>query len=80
MYLLGSSVAVERGFSKGRILLPHLRNRLDIQSTRALLCLGDWSKMKLIKNEDLLDTARLPEADAEEDEELAKDWDKVVIA
>lgn len=37
-----SSVHAERVFSRGRILLPHTRNRLDPKSVQALMCLGDW--------------------------------------
>ncbi|KIM57251.1 hypothetical protein SCLCIDRAFT_42536, partial [Scleroderma citrinum Foug A] len=40
-----TSVDVEQLFSKGRVVLPYLRNRLLTQSTRALLCLGQWSKI-----------------------------------
>jgi hypothetical protein len=39
-----TSTEVERVFSRGRLLLPYVRNRLSAQSTRALLCLGYWSK------------------------------------
>ncbi len=55
-------MAVERVFSQGRLLLSHLRNRLEVQSTRALICLGDWSRRNMVKNEDLLDAAALPDA------------------
>ncbi|KAI6001396.1 ectomycorrhizas secreted protein [Pisolithus albus] len=32
--------------------MPYLRNCLSSQTTRALLCLGHWSKLGLIKDED----------------------------
>ncbi|KIL65169.1 hypothetical protein M378DRAFT_52957, partial [Amanita muscaria Koide BX008] len=48
-----TSVDVERLFSRGRILLSHLRNRMSAQTTRALLCLGSWSRLKLVKDEDV---------------------------
>ena len=35
-----TSVDVECVFSKGRIVLSHVRNGLSVQSTCALLCLG----------------------------------------
>ena len=41
--IVATSVDVERVFSKGRILLSHVRNRLSVQSTWALMCLGAWS-------------------------------------
>jgi len=54
MYLLmtnttATSVDVERTFSQGRLVLSHLRSRLSVQSTQALLCLGVWSKMGYVK-------------------------------
>jgi len=41
--LLATSVGVEQTFSKGRLLLSHVHNRLSVQSTCALMCLGVWS-------------------------------------
>ena len=55
------SVAVERVFSKGRLVLSHVRNRLSAQSTRALLCLGYWSKMGFVNLDDLKAGATLPD-------------------
>ena len=60
---------VEHIFSKGRLLLSHVRNRLSAESTRALLCLGNWSGAGLVKNEDVQAATRLPdvkEGDGEE--------------
>jgi hypothetical protein len=37
---IATSVNVERVFSQGRILLSHLRSRLSVESTRALMCVG----------------------------------------
>ncbi|KIL56934.1 hypothetical protein M378DRAFT_45134, partial [Amanita muscaria Koide BX008] len=48
-----TSVDVERLFSRGCILLSHLRNCMSGQTTRALLCLGDWSLLSLVKDEDV---------------------------
>ena len=66
MLNLASSVAVEHVFSKGQLLISHIRNHLSVQSTRALLCLGYWSKMGFVSLEDLKVVASLP--DAKEDE------------
>ena len=60
------SVAVERVFSKGRLLLSHIRNRLSAQSTRALLCLGAWSKLGFVDIDDLNLAASLPDVTGEE--------------
>ena len=70
-----SSVAVERVFSKGR--LSHIHNRLSAQSTRALLCLGYWGKMDLIKNDDLNAAASLPDA---KNDEVWSDDDWSIVA
>jgi hypothetical protein len=43
-YFLATTVDVERTFSQGRIVLSHIRSRLSVQSTRALMCLGSWSQ------------------------------------
>ena len=53
-------------FSKGRLLLSHVRNRLSVESTRALLCLGVWSKMGYVKDTDVMAVAQQPEVDAED--------------
>ena len=71
-----TSVDVERTFSQGRLVLSHVRSRLSVQSTRALLCLGGWSKMGLVHDDDMKSAAVLPEVDGEEDE-LAVNWDAV---
>ncbi|KIY42956.1 HAT dimerization, partial [Fistulina hepatica ATCC 64428] len=49
-----TSVDVERLFSKGRLFLSHVRSRMSVQMTRALLCLNSWSKFGLVKDEDVL--------------------------
>jgi hypothetical protein len=72
--MTATSVDVERTFSQGRLILSHVRSRLSVQSTRALLCLGGWSKMGLVEDDDVKSAARLPEVDGEE-EELSLDWD-----
>ena len=74
--LLATSVEVERAFSQGRLLLSHVCSRLSVQSTRALLCLGVWSSMGYVKDDDIKAAAVLPEVDGEE-EDLADDWDSL---
>jgi len=59
---LASSVAVERVFSKGRLLMSHICNCLSAQSTCTLLCLGAWSKADFVKSMDLSAVATLPDA------------------
>jgi len=71
-----TSVHVERTFSQGRLLLSHVRSRLSVQSTRALLCVGVWSLLGYVKDNDVKAAAVLPAVDGEE-EELAEDWDSI---
>jgi len=72
-----TSVDVERTFSQGRLLLSHIRNRLSVQSTRALLCLGDWSLMGYVKDKDLKAATVLPEVGSDEEDDLADNWDAI---
>ena len=80
MFLLinptATSVDVERVFSKGRLVLSHVRNGLSVQSTRALLCLGAWSRMGLVKDKDVMEAVRLPDINGVE-AELDDNWDNV---
>ena len=57
--LLETSVDVEHVFSKGHILLSHLQSRLLVQSTQALMCLGEWSHLGYIKDEDIKEVVAL---------------------
>ncbi|GLB45148.1 putative hAT family C-terminal dimerisation region [Lyophyllum shimeji] len=67
-----TSTDVERVFSRGRILLSHTRNRLSPQTTRALMCLGGWSLLGLVKDSDVKAAAVLP--DIEDEQEGPDDW------
>lgn len=66
LLFLASSVSVERGFSRGRILISHLRNRLRSGTVRALMCFGDWSREDFMTNEELV--AFLTELDVDNDD------------
>ena len=68
---------MERVFSKGRLLLSHVRNQLMVDSTWALLCLGTWSKLGYVNKEDLLAAAMLPEV-KEGEEDLPDDFDLIL--
>ena len=75
---LATSTDVERVFSKGRILLSHLRSRLSAQTTRALLCLGSWSICKLVHDHDIKAAAVLPEVEGNDsDYEMEDGWDSI---
>jgi hypothetical protein len=78
--LLATSVGVERTFSKGRLLLSHIRNRLSVQSTRALMCLGVWSLQGYVRDSDINEVTALEELVGEERmSELSADWDIIDI-
>ncbi|KIK80336.1 hypothetical protein PAXRUDRAFT_125061, partial [Paxillus rubicundulus Ve08.2h10] len=72
-----TSVNVERLFSRGRLLLSHVRSRLSAQSTRALLCLGMWSELKIIKTEDVMKVSALPDVEGDEEEVFEDGWDRI---
>ena len=67
--LLATSIDVEHLFSRGQLLLSHVRSCLSVNSTWALLCLGTWSHLGLVKNEDILKVGMLPEVDNEDETE-----------
>jgi hAT family C-terminal dimerisation region len=75
--LTATSVDVERVFSRGRLLLSHVRSRLSAQSTRALLCLGSWSLMGMVRNEDVLAVTLMADAEDEDPAGLEEGWDHI---
>lgn len=77
MYFTATSVDVERVFSKGRLLLSHVRNRLSVQSTRALMCLGVWSLMGYVKDSDVKAVTGKAEIEGDK-EELPEGWDNII--
>ena len=75
---IATSVAVERVFSQGRILLSHLRNHLSVQSTRALMCVGIWSLLGFMEDSDIRAVVSLPGVPANKREGcLVAGWDMV---
>ena len=62
---IATSVDVERLFSRGRLILPHTRSGLSVTSTRALLCLGSWSRLGLVRDEDVKAVMNLNNIDAQ---------------
>lgn len=68
---------MERLFSRGRLLLTHVRTRMSAQTTRALLCIGHWSPLKFIRAEDLQKVAGLQDLKPGEEAELEVGWDYI---
>ena len=64
-------------FSQGQLLLSHIRNCLSVQLTQALLCLGVWSQMGYVRDQDIKAATILPEVELEEVEDLQEDWDAI---
>ena len=67
-----TSIDVERLFSKGWLILSHVRNQMSAGTTRELLCLNNWGTQGLMKMADLKEAASLPEVldDAWEEQEF----------
>ena len=71
------SVDMEHVFSRGRLLLSHIRNGLSIQSTCASMCLSAWSRTGFVKDDNVMEVVRLPEVNGSL-AELDRDWDKIL--
>ena len=71
---------VEHVFSQGQIIPSHLRSRLSVQSTRALMCLGVWSRLGYVNDIDIKAVViLLPEVNTNSKEaEIAIGWDAIV--
>jgi len=73
--VLATVVDVERSFSRGRILINHLHNRLRASSIRALMCFGDWCHHQLVLDADLAAALHSNVAAAERRKGKAKEKD-----
>ena len=71
---------VERVFSRGRLLLSHVRNRMTAQTTRAVLCVGNWSLAGYVRGRDAKKVAVLDDIEDDEasDYEMEPGWDRIV--
>ena len=68
---LATSIDVERVFSKERLILSHIHNRMSAGTTRELLFLNNWITQGLVKMVDLKEVAKLPEVlDGEAEDKL----------
>jgi hypothetical protein len=78
IHCLATSIDVERLFSKGRLILSHVRNRLSAGTTRELLCLNNWGTQGLVKMVDLNEVAKLPEVLDDDASEAEDSFDMVL--
>ena len=60
---IATSIEVERLFSHGHLVLLHTQSQLSVASTHALLCLGSWSRLGLVRDEDLEAVVNLNEVE-----------------
>ncbi|KAJ8454957.1 hypothetical protein ONZ45_g19104 [Pleurotus djamor] len=72
-----TSVGVERTFSTGRLILSHVRNRLSAETTRALMCVGSWSKLGYVNDSDVLTVAKLADVADDDEELLDVNWARI---
>ena len=53
--------------------------RLSPQSVRALLCLGAWSELNLVKSADVLKVGVMPDIPGHEETVLDDGWDHILF-
>ncbi len=76
-----TSVDPERTFSCGRLALPHTRNRLSPQSTRALMHVGNWSLTGFIHQSDACKAGQLDDVEGDDSNfEMEEGWDKINLS
>ena len=71
---------MERIWSKGRLTVSHTRSRLSAQTIRALLCVGEWSRLDLIDKDILKAVSNLDELEGDDEYEMEKGWDRILGA
>jgi hypothetical protein len=77
---LATSIEVERLFSRGRLVISHVRSRLAVQNSRALICLGVWSRIGLVKSSDIQAVSRMEDVEGKgDDTALADGWDSIQL-
>ncbi|KAG2112003.1 uncharacterized protein F5147DRAFT_573043, partial [Suillus discolor] len=73
-----TSVDVKQLFSRGHLILSHVRSHLNAQSTRTLLCLGFWSRLNLVHTKDVLSVSALADMKGD-DIEMDDGWDMIEL-
>ena len=68
---------MEHLFSHGHLAVTHTRSHLSAQTTRAILGLGAWSLLNLIKTEDVMLVAALGEVEGNE-YAMEDGWDRIM--
>ncbi|KAF8205994.1 hypothetical protein K438DRAFT_2092176 [Mycena galopus ATCC 62051] len=70
-----TSVYVEHQFSRGRLLVSSVRNRLSAHSIRELICFGCWSRQGFVEDNDFKVVTSLPTVEEQEEEETGDEVD-----
>jgi hypothetical protein len=73
---LATTVDIERVFSRGRLILPHVCNHLAVQSTHTSLYVGIWSLLGLVKDSDIKMSVGKDDVVGEE-KDLPENWDVI---
>jgi len=79
LLMAATSIDVEHLFSHGRLLLSHVHSHLSPQSVHVLLCLCAWCKLGLVKDDDVLAVAAMPDIPGDDDMELEDSWDIILL-
>ena len=74
-----TSVDVEWLFSHGHLLLSHVHSQLSAESTRALLCLGTWRELNLVRDKDVKKVTELEDVEGNEELELEDGWNHIIV-
>ena len=74
-FLQATTVDIEQVFSQGCLILPYVCSQISVQSTHALMCIGAWSKLGLLKDKDI--KAVLGDDVIGEEPELPVGWDAI---
>lgn len=77
--VIATSVDVERVFSRGRLLISHVRSRLNAQTTRAVLRVGNWSLLGMVKDSDASAVALMPDSEGDDEFELEDGYDDILL-
>ena len=56
-----------------------MRSHLSPQPVRALLCLGAWSELNLVKSADVLKVGAMPDIPEHEETVLDDGWDHILF-
>lgn len=74
---IATSVNIKWLFSWGCPLLSHDWSCLSTQLTCALLCLGTWSLLGFIEDDNVLKISLLPDVVGDKEEVLEDGWDSI---